>query len=122
MKNKLFFIGCSTFIGLYQGPSFAAPEGDLVIHNSSDKTVTAQVSTFGKFNIDANDQKNVSYSTLERVCSPAPNNCIAHFYVDDKHVGSARIDATTGKLITMHLNMKVHTAKSNQVLRQVVIQ
>jgi hypothetical protein len=106
---------------LFATSIWAAPEGDLIIHNSSENKVTAQVSTFGKFNIEANAQKNVAYRSLELACSPNPTQCTAQFYINDKPAGSAVINASTGKLIAMNLQMKVHTTQNQRVLRSVVI-
>ena len=103
---------------------FAAdyPQGGLSFHNATGKTVTAQISTIGKVNIAANEQKTVSYSTLAQVC-PSQTKCTANFYVDNTPVGTATLNVVTGKLISMNLNnMKVHTGQSHQVLRSVVIQ
>jgi hypothetical protein len=103
-------------------PVLAAPTGDITFHNASGKNITAQVSTFGKFNLAANEQKNVKYSTLAQACSSNPTQCTAHFYVDDAPAGTATINAETGKLVNMNLRMKVQTSKSQQVLRSVTIQ
>ncbi len=93
-----------------------------MIQNASNNTITAAISSFGKFNIAANQQKNVSYSTLEQVCSANPAHCTAQFYVNSQPAGSATINTVTGQLVNMSLTMKVHTAKSQHVLRSVVIQ
>lgn len=96
------------------------PDGSINFYNASNKNVTAQVSSVGKFNIAANESKSVSYSTLAEVCPET--NCTAHFYVDNTPAGTATINVSTGKLISTKLvNLKVHTAQSAQVLRSVVI-
>lgn len=96
------------------------PDGNINFHNASNKNVTAQVSSVGKFNIAANESKSVSYSTLAQVCPQT--NCTAHFYVDNTPAGTATINISTGKLVSSNLvNLKVHTAQSAQVLRTVVI-
>lgn len=122
MKFNLLSISCAVFLALMAQSVFAAPAGNIVIHNASDDTITAQISSFGKFDLAANQQKNVSYRALAYACSPNPENCTARFYVDNKQVGSAMINAVTGKLVYMKVSMKVRTAKSDQVLRGVVIQ
>lgn len=122
MKSKLLSMGCFAFIFFVSQSALASPPGNLVIHNASDKTISAQVSNYGKFDIAANEQKSVAYSTLEYACSATPTHCTARFYVDNRPAGSAMINAVTGKLVYVKLGMKVRTAKSNQVLRSVVIQ
>ena len=100
------------------------PLGDLLIYNASNKTVTAQISdgAFSKVNISAKEQKNVSYSTLSKVCSSTPTRCTAQFYVDDVPAGSATINTITGKLVHLNLvKVKAITSESQHVLRSVVI-
>lgn len=97
------------------------PQGEISFHNASNKNITAQVSTFGKFHLAANEQKTVSYSTLAQACSPNPTQCTAQFYVNNTPVGIAIINVKTGKLMSMKLSIKVHTVKEQKVLRSVVI-
>lgn len=100
------------------------PDGEIIFYNASDDLITAQVSSssFGKFTLSANEQKNVAYSSLMQVCSSNPTNCKAHFYVNNVPAGSATINALTGKLVKMNLSMNIATAKNaQQVLRRVVI-
>src|SRR5205085_1059304 len=97
------------------------PPGEISFHNATNKNITAQVSTFGKFQLTANQQKTVSYSTLAQACSPNPTQCTAQFYVDNTPVGTAVINVKTGRLMSMKLPMKVHTVKEQQILRSVVI-
>ncbi len=99
------------------------PEGQISIHNGTNKNITAQVSGFvGKFQLNANAERTVSYSALAQVCSPNPTQCTAYFYVDNTPVGTAVINVKTGKLMKMKLPiMNVHTTKEQQVLRSVDI-
>lgn len=99
------------------------PAGDITFYNASNKTVTAQVSSFGKINISAKEEKTIHYSTLSAACSGHARACKADFYVDNTHAGSATINVETGKLVRVNLTMKVHTTHGpQQVLRSVVIQ
>ncbi len=99
------------------------PGGDIRFYNASNKTVTAQVSTFGKINLSPKEQKTIKYSSLVQVCSGHTNTCTAKFYVNDNPAGSATINVETGRLVNMKLLMKVQTTNgSQQVLRSVVIE
>jgi hypothetical protein len=100
---------------------FAAPVGYITFYNASDKNVTAQVSSFGSFTLSSNQRRDVAYSSLNQICSSNPSHCRAQFYVNNKHAGSATINATTGQLVNLNLSMKVRTAKSENVLRSVII-
>ena len=124
MKRSLSAIAlCSSFI-LCQNFAFASdhPDGEVVFYNATSNPVTAQVSTFGKVTIAANESKNVAYSTLSQACSANPTNCKAKFYVNDMPAGYATLNVVTGKLVNINLSMKVRTAKGpQQVLRSVVI-
>lgn len=97
------------------------PQGEISFHNATNKNITAQVSTFGKFQLTANEQKTISYSTLAQVCSSNPTQCTAQFYVDNMQVGTAVINVKTGKLMSIKIPMKVHTIKEQKILRSLVI-
>lgn len=103
---------------------FAAniPVGYITFYNASVNKITAQVSSFGKFTLSSNERKDVAYSSLNQICSSNPSQCRAQFYVNDRPAGTATINAMTGKLVNMNLNMNVRTAKSQEnVLRSVTI-
>ncbi len=114
---------CMVFSLIGSGFVFAGdyPQGEITIHNATNKNITAEVSSSGKFKLTPNAQKSVSYSTLAQVCSPNPTQCRAQFYVNDAPVGSAVINVKTGKLMSVNIPMKVRTVKEQQVLRSVVI-
>jgi hypothetical protein len=121
---KIFTILGSVLLLAAQSVAFAAdhPDGEIVFRNASSNQITAQVSTFGKFNIAANEQKNVSYGTLSQVCSANPTNCKANFYINNTHAGTATINTVTGKVVDMNLAMKVRIAKGDQqVVRSVTL-
>lgn len=120
--KKLILGVCFTFVLLIsQINAFAAPAGDIVLTNASNKTVTAQVISYGSFNLAANEHRNIPYSSLEQICSSNPTDCTARFYVDNKPIGSATINTVTGKLKNVNLSMKVRTGKSQNILRTVTI-
>lgn len=123
MSSKLGQVILTLFFLLGSNYTLAAnfPAGNISIHNASNKNVTAKVSAFGQFNLSANERKSVPYSTLAQVCSDHLTRCTAQFYVDNKPVGMAIIDVTTGKLISKQLTIKVHTINEQKVLRSVVI-
>lgn len=121
MKRSLFSFILSSI--LFSQISLAAerPAGDITFYNASQKNVTAKVSHFGQFTLEKNESKSVSYSTLAQICSGNTTKCTAYFYVNNAPVGSATINAETGKLTHMNLAMKVKTVKNQQILRSVII-
>lgn len=124
MKISLYSV-CYTILSIlfFSNAAVAEPAGDINFHNASNKNISATVSNSGKFNLAANEYKNVPYSTLTQACSANLTNCTAQFYVDNQPAGTATINVVTGKLVSMNLQMKVHTSKGpQQVLRGVVLQ
>lgn len=121
LRNFLFAFLLMTLTTISWAASY--PEGTLSIHNSSAKKITAQVSSFGKFNLASNESREVSYSTLSSVCASTPTQCRTQFFIDDAPVGTAVINVTTGKLISMKLHaLKVKIVKgAEEVIRTVVI-
>lgn len=124
MKLSIYSICCFMFSFFFlSNIALAAPVGDIQFHNASNKNISAQVSTFGKFQLAANEHKTVSYNALSQACSANLTKCTAKFYIEDKPAGTATINVITGKLVSMRLLMKVHTSKGpQQVLRSVVLQ
>jgi hypothetical protein len=120
--NIISSISCALFSAFITQQAIAAPDGAIMLHNASANTITAQVSTFGKFSLAANEYKNVAYQLLAQACSPNLSRCTAQFYVNNKPVGTATINVMTGKLIHMALAIKVRVAKDQQILRSIVIQ
>lgn len=121
--KTLAILGSIFVIGAYT-TTFAAqhPEGDIVFRNASSNQITAQVSTFGKFNLAANEQKNVTYSALSQACSANPTNCKANFYINNTQAGTATINTVTGKVVNMNLAMRVSVSKGdNHVVRSVIL-
>ena len=111
----LFFLGISScFADTY-------PQGGIVFHNASNKTVTAEVTSIGKIKLAAQEEKDVSYSTLSHVCSSNPTHCVTRFYANDMPVGYATINAKQGKVVNMNILMKVNTTQDQKVLRSVTI-
>ena len=126
MKLFMKIVTCLMFAYFGQTTVFASnfPDGALVIHNASQKQVTASVSSVGQFQLESNEKKSVTYQLLAFVCAATPTHCLAHFYVDRKPAGSAIINTVTGKLVKMKKLpvMKVRMIQGSQnVLRSVVI-
>ena len=123
---NLYSILCAIIILSISSLAFASdgyPAGDIKFYNASNKTITAQVSSFGKIDISAKEQKSIKYSSLSEVCSGHVKSCTAEFYVDNSPAGSATINVETGKVVRANLSMKVHMTKGpQQELRAIVIQ
>lgn len=121
--KRLVNLGVSLTLSLGTCAAFADtyPQGDITFHNASQKVITAEITSIGKVNLPANKDYNVSYKSLNKICSTSPKSCTAQFYVNDMPAGSATINAVTGKLVAMKLQREVATTKEQNVLRRVVI-
>lgn len=127
MISKTYAALCAFLLMGFASLAWAAdkqhPDGNIMFYNASNKTITAQVSSFGKVNISAKEGKAIKYSSLSQLCSGHAKTCTAQFYVDNTPAGSATINVETGRLVEMNLLLKVRTTKGpQQVLRSVVIQ
>lgn len=125
MNSKLYSAFCSLLLMGTPHLAWAAehPEGNITFYNASNKTITAQVSSFGKVNISAKEGKVIKYSSLSQLCSGHAKACTAEFYVNNSPAGTATINVETGRIVKINLMMKVRTTEGpQQVLRRVVIQ
>lgn len=98
------------------------PEGSISFLNASTSVISAKINGHSGFKLAANQTKQVKYSLVSRACSASPEACTAHFYADNKPIGSAVLNTKTGKLLQMRISISVKASSgANKVLRQVLI-